>query len=266
MNTPVNLLLLLVFAMGPGVVHAQFDHSPWDQLLRAHVEVLREGRETRVDYAGMQEQSEVLASYLDAAAGVTARAFDAWSQPERLAFLINIYNAATVDLVLTRYPGIDSIRDIGSLFRSPWSRPIVSLFGGQVSLDEIEHEMIRDSREYNEPRIHFAVNCAAIGCPPLRAEAYVGPRLEHQLDDSTRLFLSDRTRNYAQDSRLYLSKIFDWYREDFERGWQGINSVAEFLAPYANELDLDSAQRELLREGEITIRYLRYDWVLNTAR
>lgn len=123
--------------------------------------------------------------------------------------------------------------------------------------------MIRGWGRYNEPRIHFAVNCAAIGCPALRPEAYTGDHLEQQLDDSTRRFLSNRSRNYFDGRRMYVSRIFDWYEEDFERGWTSINSVAEFLARYDEALGLDSDVVAALTRGSIRIRHLRYDWGLN---
>ena len=121
-------------------------------------------------------------------------------------------------LILTAYPNLDSIRDIGFWFRSPWRKKFIPLFGEQVSLDNIEHDMIRGSGLYNEPRIHFAVNCAAIGCPGLQAEAYQGSKLEQQLEAGTRLFLSDSSRNYHADGRLFIPSLFDWYDEDFMMG------------------------------------------------
>lgn len=259
-------LLLATGVLLPAKAHADFDHSNWDALLHKHVLVNEGGRVTQVDYAGMSEDSSALDSYLAAAAAVGKLTFDNWSQEAQLAFLINVYNAATVALILTEYPALDSIRDLGSFLRSPWSSPIVSLFGEKVSLDTIEHDMIRGWNIYNEPRIHFAVNCAAVGCPPLRAEAYIGEKLTRQLDDNTRLFLSDRPRNYLDGKRLHVSKIFDWYAEDFNRGWQGIDSLEEFLALYSEALGMTAEQQAALLKGELSIRYLRYDWGLNRTR
>jgi len=126
--------------------------------------------------------------------------------------------------------------------------------------------MIRGWGIYNEPRIHFAVNCAAIGCPALRAEAYLGKSLDQQLEENTKLFLSDRTRNYYLDGQLYVSSIFDWYEEDFEQGWHGINSVSEFLLNYVTELGLDADSILFLEQERIRIEYLRYDWDLNKVQ
>ena len=251
------LLLLPVSAL------AEFDHSQWDSLLRKHVKVQGAGVATQLDYAGMAGDQAQLSAYLAALAAVDRASFEVWDTASQLAFLINTYNALTVDLILDDYPDIDSIRDIGFLLSSAWNQDIASLFREPVTLDEIEHEMIRGWDRYKEPRIHFAVNCAAIGCPALRNEAYVGDRLERQLEDSTKLFLSDRSRNYFDNGRLYVSSIFDWYEEDFERGWGGIDSVAEFLANYPSELGLDGQTVGSLRAGNLRIRYLRYDWDLN---
>lgn len=245
---------------------ADFDHSSWDLMLRKHVLVFDGGSVTQVDYAGMALEKSELDAYLAATAAVSRLTFDSWAREDQLAFLINVYNAGTVALILTEYPGLESIRDIGNILRSPWSREFVSLFGNKVTLDNIEHDMILGWNIYNEPRIHFAVNCAAIGCPPLRAEAYVGNSLQRQLDDNTRLFLSDRNRNYLQGDRLYVSQIFNWYEADFTRGWQGINSVKAFLALYGDALGITAAQQSALLQGDFAIRYLRYDWGLNRTR
>jgi len=259
----LRIIVLAALCAMPGLVAAEFDHGPWDRLLAAHVRVFDQGQVTAVDYAGVAADRGRLTSYLNALAGVSRNEFDSWSQMEQLAFLINAYNAWTVELIVSEYPGIESIRDIGFLPGAAWRRNIVSLFGEQVSLDDVEHGMIRGWDRYQEPRIHFAVNCAAIGCPALRAEAYVGERLEAQLDDSTRSFLADRSRNYISDGSVYISRIFDWYEEDFERGWQGVESVHQFLLRYADALNAGPQQRIDLEQQALRIRYLDYDWGLN---
>ncbi len=257
------MALFILLAL-PTCLFAEFDHSSWDKLLRKHVYTIEEGVATQVDYSGMAADRAVLKSYLFNIGTVQRDSFDNWAESAQLAFLINTYNAWTVELILGEYPEIDSIRDIGFILSSAWRQQIASLFGEQVSLDDIEHGMIRGWNRYQEPRIHFAVNCAAIGCPALRGEAYDGGKLDQQLEENTRLFLSDRSRNYFSDGRLYISSIFDWYQEDFEQGWQGIDSVGRFLANYADALQLDSATVARLRKDDgIRIRHLRYDWNLN---
>ncbi len=241
----------------------EFDHSEWNQLSAGYVLPIKEGTATVVDYQGMKNNEERLIHYMQAVAAVTNTQFNQWPKADQLAFLINAYNAATVELILTAWPDLDSIKDIGGLFSSPWSKKVVSLFGTTRTLDDVEHKLIRGSGRYNDPRIHFAVNCASIGCPALRAEAYVGHKLEQQLDEQTRLFLSDRTRNRIDDDVIRLSSIFKWYRKDFEQGWQGLNRLEDFLLKYADALGISPALAEKLKTGNADIEFLDYDWRLN---
>ena len=182
----------------------------------------------------------------------------------RLAFLINAYNAFTVELILRQTPRPDSIRDIGSIFRGPWKQRFFTLLGEERTLDELEHEMIRGNPDLLDPRIHFAVNCASVGCPALRPEAYTGERLDAQLADSTRRFLSDRRRNRydAEAGVLRVSSIFDWYQEDFEDSAGGLG---DYLLQYADALALPAEARRNLEAGDLPVRFLDYDWSLNTA-
>ena len=262
----ISALFLFVHA---APAFGDFDHGRWNLLLSKHVIVSADGLSTAVDYASLGVNREPLQSYLEETSRVSRASFDAWETSDQLAFLINLYNAATVELILDNMASsdpIDSIRDIGSLFTSAWELERVALFGNLVTLDDIEHDMIRGWGRYNEPRIHFAVNCAAIGCPALRAEAYTGTALEGQLEDATRDFLSDRSRNYFDGRRLRLSSIFKWYREDFERGWGGSNALGEFVARYSSDLGLSVEQRNELARGDMGIRFLSYDWGLNQVR
>lgn len=263
MTKQLKKIVALLFWLIPLPLLADFDHSQWSYLLEQHVKQIDGWGVTRVNYAGMLADRSSLRDYLDDLAEIDRGVFNSWPESDQLAFLINTYNAWTIELILTEYPDIDSIREFGFLFWSPWRRKSVSLFGEQVSLNDIEHRMIRGWDKYNEPRIHFAVNCAAIGCPALRAEAYEGYRLDQQLEDATRLFLSDRRRNYFANNQLFVSRIFYWYEEDFQQGWIGVNSVGEFLARYADVLDLDSGMATALMDGKLRIRHLRYDWRLN---
>ena len=116
---------------------------------------------------------------------------------------------------------------------------------------------------YGEPRIHAAVNCAAIGCPALRPEAFVAASLDAQLDDSMRRFLADRTRNRVAGGHLEVSAIFRWYRADFEQGRDGVNGVEAFFARYADALTDVPRERTALREHSLRVTYLPYDWSLN---
>lgn len=258
-----SLILVLILLFGSNQMLNAFDHTAWDKLLRENITVINGGQVTQVDYDGFLDQRSELHEYLMNLSEIQKVDFDGWGEGTRLAFLINAYNAWTIELVLTRYPNLRSIRQIGLLPISAWRKDIVELFDTKYSLDEVEHGMIRAEGIYNEPRIHFAVNCAAIGCPALRPEAFVGEKLEEQLEESTKLFLADKTRNYSDGGKLYISSVFDWYGEDFEKGWQGINSVAQFLYLYAEELRLDEEMKEKLFTNQLELHYLKYDWNLN---
>lgn len=253
-------LSLLFFSSLPAVA---FDHLLWGDLLKEHVLVLEEGKVSQVDYSGLAGKREKLKAYLATLAAISKKEFDTWSNDEQLAFLLNAYNSWTVELILTRYPDLGSIKDLGSFFLSPWKKRFIPLFGEKRSLDDIEHEFIRGSGRYNDPRIHFAVNCASIGCPALRAEPYLGPRLQSQLDDAASLFLRDRSRNRLDGQLLKVSSVFKWYRKDFEQGFLSITSLEQFLADHGDDLDLTKDQQKQLLEGTIKIEFLDYDWKLN---
>ncbi|MDB4151858.1 DUF547 domain-containing protein, partial [Pseudomonadales bacterium] len=224
-----------------------------------------DGRSTSVDYAGMLAERAKLSAYLQSLALVKKDTFASLSQPAQLAFLINAYNAWTVELVLTAYPDLTSIKDLGSFFRSPWSRAFIPLLEETRSLDNIEHDLIRGDDGYQEPRIHFAVNCASIGCPALRAEAYTEARLESQLEDQTRRFLQDSSRNRVVGDGLEVSSIFKWYREDFQQGWLGYSRLEDFFSHYSDLLGLNSDQVQALSDGSLKIRFVAYDWALNQS-
>lgn len=243
-------------------------HGGWTALLRRHLRVQRGGQATRLHYAGMAADRAELGSYLAMLSAVPAAAFAAWPRAERQAFLINAYNAFTVELILTRYPDLASIRDLGGLFGNPWKTRWVALLGRQVSLDDIEHGMLRRRGDYDDPRIHFAVNCASIGCPALREQAFTAGALDAQLDEQAQRFMADRGRNRwsATGQRLELSKIFDWYAEDFRLGHRGITSLPVFAARHAELLADEAAARERIRAGRAAIAFLDYDWTLNDAR
>ncbi len=256
----------------PVLAQAQsgFDHShaALTELLKKHVVVLRGGQESQVRYSALKADRPALKAYLDSLSAVSEPAFASFTKPQRQAFLINAYNAFTLELILTKYPDLESIKDLGSLLQSPWKPKWVPLLGGKVSLDDIEHAMLRKRGSYDDPRIHAAVNCASIGCPALREEAFVADRLNAQLDQQMLRFMSDRTRNRwnAQRGRLEVSKIFDWFGEDFRLGHQGVASLPAFLARYAEQLADAPADRERIRGQQADIAYLDYDWKLNAAR
>ena len=245
-----------------------FDHShaAFGNLLKKHVVPLRGGQASQLRYAGMASDAAALKAYTDSLSAVSAGSFAGFNKAQQMAFLINAYNAFTVELILTRYPKLASIRDLGSLLSSPWKPKFIKLLGTEMSLDNIEHDTLRAKGRYDDPRIHFAVNCASIGCPMLREEAFVAERLDAQLDEQALRFMSDRSRNLYADGKLQLSKIFDWYGGDFKAGHKGINSLPAFAARYANQLADAPADRERIKAGGVDIAFLDYDWKLNDAR
>lgn len=254
MRTLCTLLLLLFVAPAQAL-----DHSTWNSLLEEHVSWARDGSASVVDYGGFAEDRRALKTYLARLSDLEQSQYDKMSGDEQLAFLINAYNAFTVELILRHYPAIDSIKDIGNLFRQPWDIEFFRLLGEKRKLNELEHKMIRVW--FDEPRIHFVVNCASVGCPALRPEALTGAELEQQLADSTRRFLSDDNRNRfdADEGELHVSPIFDWYEEDFEAS----GGVKEFLADYAEQLGDNQSERQRIREGDYDLEYTDYDWDLN---
>lgn len=248
-------------------------HSTFDNLLGKYVTPISNGASTQVNYDGFKKERNTLNEYLARLSKVEQSTFDSWGKDTQLAFLINAYNAYTIELILTEYPDIDSIRDLGSFFSSPWKKEIAPLLGETRTLDEIEHELIRGTNQttksFNEPRIHFAVNCASVGCPALREEAYTADKLDSQLEAQTKRFLADTSRNKMSDNTLYLSKIFDWYREDFEGKngeWRDTSTLNEFILLYKDAMQLTEAQVTALKNDTADIEYLSYDWALNAAQ
>jgi hypothetical protein len=222
-----------------------FDWSDWDRQLHRYVDA-----DGRVAYRDWQDQAH------DSLAATMQRLADAdpgaWPEKEQLAFWINAYNAGTVWAVF-QGRSAESLLGRARLFKF-WKFRVA---GADRSLDEVEHDILR--RRFTEPRLHFAIVCASTSCPPLRNEAYVAPRLDAQLDAQARRFINDAARNHIdrQASVIRLSKIFDWFEEDFTR--QG--SVLEFVARYVD----DPATREWLHKGApgADRGFLDYDWTLN---
>jgi hypothetical protein len=247
-----------------------FDHSyaAWDALLHKHVRYAADGNSSRVDYAGFARDHGELKAVLDNFSKVPRSEFDSWTKPQQQAFLINAYNAFTVELILTKYPDVKSIRDLGSFVTKPWSKKFFTLFGQESYLDQIEHEMLRKEGVYDDPRVHVAVVCASIGCPMLRNDAFIPEKLDAQLDDGMRRFLSDRTRNRynPQAKRLEVSKIFDWYGKDFEKGHKGFSSVKATFARYADQLADKPEDRAVVKAQAADVSFLDYDWSLNDTK
>lgn len=237
------VLLVILPACQAPLAAREPDHNRWAALLARHV------RSTGVDYAGFKADENQLDRYLDELAEVKTGTL---TRNEQFAFFINAYNAHTVKMVLSGYPKITSIKDLGGWFGSPWKKKLCRIDGQALTLDEIEHEILRP--RFKDPRLHFAINCAARSCPPLRDEPYTGAQLESQLDTATRHFVNNPARNYLKNGVLYLSRIFDWYEKDFSEG------VVAFVARHAEG---SLKERLAARAGKVTLEYLDYDWSLN---
>ncbi len=231
-----------------------FDHShtAWDKWLKKFTTV--HGPVTTVDYKTAKAQPELLKPYLQSLEAMSKAEFSDFTDPQKMSFLINAYNAFTVSIVADNYP-IQSIKDLGGIFSSPWKKKFFKLFGEEQNLDNVEHDRLR--KEWAEPRFHFALVCASKGCPALQGEAYVATKLEGQLENAAKNFLSDASRNRwdAAENKFYLSKIFDWYGGDFVKK---SGSVQSFVAPR-----MTSSASNVAKMAKAQISYLEYDWTLN---
>ena len=246
-------------------------HAVFTTLLKKHVVVVDGGKVSQVKYAELKKDQPQLKTYLETLSKVSGSEFDGWSKPQRMAFLINAYNGYTLELILQNYP-VKSIKDIGGVFDNRWKRKFFKLLGQDSFLDKIEHDTLRKPGAYNEPRVHFAVNCASIGCPPLREEAFTADKLNTQLEEQAVRFLSDRSRNRYANGKLEVSMIFNWFKEDWASGYTGfdgktpsIKSREDYFARYAKQLADSPADQKIIAEGKASISHLDYDWNLNGA-
>ena len=195
-----------------------------------------------VDYKGFQNDASPLDDYLNHLA--ENRPEKNWAKNEKLAYYINLYNAATVKLILDNYP-TKSIKDI----KNPWGRNWVKMGDGLLSLGDIEHKILR---KMNEPRIHFAINCASFSCPKLLNRAFTTAQLETQLHEATFDFVNDKTRNEITKEKMYLSNIFKWYKKDFTEN----GTLSDYIKPYT-QIEIND---------NTDIGFLKYDWNLNEAK
>ena len=271
----IAALSALVFSGAAPAQEFDHTHQAWTALLKKHVVLVDGGKASQVRYAEFANDRAALKGYLDSLSRITQQEFDGWSKRQQAAFLINAYNAYTVEKILTRYPDIKSIWDFGWFFGNPFKDRFFTLLGRVSYLDRVEHETLRKPGAYDEPRVHYAVNCASIGCPMLREEAYVAERLDAQLEEQAWRFLSDRSRNrYNADSgRLEVSRIFDWFKEDWTSGYRGldgksapIRSREQFFAGYAALLADRPEHRKTIEDQKAPIQFLDYDWTLNDAK
>ncbi|MEM9821757.1 MAG: DUF547 domain-containing protein [Bacteroidota bacterium] len=218
------------------------DHDLWDQLLQSYVDL-----EGNVDYEGMRDNQGQLKDYLQQLS--TSPPGNNWSEADALAYWINAYNAFTVQLILDHYP-LASIKDISAglpMINSPWDIKFFQIEGIDFDLNTIEHAILR--KQFSEPRIHFAINCASFSCPRLRNEAYTADRLEAQLKDQTLYFLNNSDKNLIGTNQVQLSQIFNWFTGDFTQD----RSLIEYLKTHTSIPIQEKAK----------ISFLEYQWQLN---
>lgn len=231
------------------------DHSAWAGLLRAYVIPGADGL-NRIDYGAFKRDGRhALKTYLQAISRIDLSTLD---RREQFALLANLYNAKTIDIVLDHYP-VKSIKDIslgGGLFATftggPWKAKVLTLGGVSLSLDDIEHEILRKS--FKDPRVHYAVNCASIGCPNLGTEAFTGARLDQQLDAAARAYINSPRGIAVNGTSLQVSSIYEWFKEDFGGGDAGVLRHLQTYAEPALLARIKAIDR---------ISNHNYDWRLN---
>jgi hypothetical protein len=240
-------------ALGCALIASQATAAKFDQTHALFTSVLTNSvKDARVNYAALKARPQDLNRYLVQIAAVSKAEFRHWNEPQQIAFLSNAYNAYTLKLIIDHYP-LKSIKDIGGWFSGPWDQAVVKLYGETITLNTLEHEILRV--DYAEPRLHFVLVCAALGCPPLRNEAYVEARLEAQLVDQAKQFLATPEKNRVETAQrtVFLSPIFKWYGGDFEKK---SGSVLAALKPYW-------PGEPAAGYANFKIRHTDYDWSLN---
>ena len=237
----MRYIVMIFIFFSPALYSFDQSHSVFDGLLKKHVQ------NGLVSYRGFQKDREIMKKYLAELSSVSQSEYNGFSREDRMAFLINAYNAFTIELILKNYP-LKSIRKIGFLPGAAWKEKFFKLLGEDRNLDWIEHSRLRV--DFGEPRIHFTIVCASIGCPHLQREAYTGKNLNAQMENAAAGFLNDSKKNYysEKDDTLYISSIFDWFRKDFEK-----TGLIPFLRGYMKVKIPDNPK----------IRYSEYDWSLN---
>lgn len=253
MRTALVLLIALLVSAFDSAFAAEPDYKLWQELLAKHYDPAK-----GMDYKGFKADKAVLDRLRQQMATVDVASL---SRPEQLAYWINLYNVSTVNVIVESYP-VASIRDLSTdpiVRLNVFKKPHVDVRGGTMSLNDVENDKIRAG--FKDPRIHFAINCAAESCPPIRTEPFVGARLDQQLDDQARKFLAGpRSVRFEEDGGdlvLHVTKILDWFKDDFEQ-WGGgaVPFLKKFLPP-------DKAKRLAAAGSKVELEYDDYSWKLN---
>jgi len=269
----MKILFLSVFIMAATLYAGSFDYSKYDQILQNNV------NNGLVNYKNLKSDRKQLTEFLNATGTVDEKDFLSWSKDERKAFWINVYNAVTIEGILRNYPiqwgrfmakrrfPQSSIRQISKF----WDTPFVKVMGKDITLNQIEHEILR--KKFADPRIHFVLVCASIGCPVLDNHAFLPDNLDARLDDAAKAFILNpaKVRLDKAEKKLYLSSIFDWYKKDFKASRKAQSEltkygdkdrgVIRFIVRYLPESD-----RAFILQNQPKIKYLSYDWTLNEQK
>ena len=250
-----KLLAIWIILFGISSAQNSVDHSVFTEILQKY------SFNGLLDYDGLTKEKK-LDFYLDKLSNVNPD--DLISDSEKIAFWINVYNAFTIKVIVNNYP-VESINDLhtggrilGHIFSTTiWDDDFININEKELSLNDVEHEILR--KDFKEPRIHFGIVCASISCPNIRNEAFTSERLNFQLEQEAIKFFNDDTKNKfdRNNQEAYLSKILDWFSEDF-----GENDE-EILLYVAKFLDEDLASDIIQNVGDWSVDYLDYDWGLN---
>ena len=268
----IFLIFILLFSYSQGN-SSTFDHQILNNLLQQNV------NNGLVNYLAWSTNRSGLSGYLLLLEKVESNEFKSWSKNEQMAFWINAYNAITLKAILQNYPvqwgslisrarfPKNSIRQINKAWDTVYSK----VMGKELTLNQIEHEILR--KQFHDPRIHFVINCASIGCPKLENRAFFAHDLEQRLEQATQNFISDSTRVNLnkKDNTLYLSSIFKWYKTDFEPSQQIQPKLKHFYKSEAGIVEFISLRLPLTDQQFIInhhpkIKYRKYDWTLNEQR
>jgi hypothetical protein len=269
-----TVLLVSVWIL-PGISYTEdnsrtFDYEDYALVLKTYVD-----DRGMVDYGNLKAHRDQLDAFAERLEKLEPASYEGWIAQQKIAFWLNAYNGLTLVAIIDNYPirpsffrsrlyPKNSIRQIGGV----WDKLQFPVMGMKITLDEIEHKILR--KEFNEPRIHMALVCAAMGCPPLRNKPYTGKRLVEQLDDQTQRFLKNprKFRVDREDRRIYLSSIFRWFGKDFipaygtDQEFSGYRKTERALLNFVSDY-LDEETRDYLVSEKLSVKYLDYDWSLN---
>jgi len=282
MNKIIISFFVTFFLCFAGNIMAQAaqDLTPFDQNHTIFNKLLQENvKDTKVKYQGFIDSVEFV-NYLESLNNISPDDFNTWTDSQKIAFWINAYNAFTIKAIIDHYPIQRSFTLVGifyapknSILQIPgvWKKLQFQAVGQNVTLDHIEHGILR--KEFNEPRIHAAINCASISCPDLRNEAYIADKIDNQLNESSSSFVNNKSKGVEIDKeheKIKVSKIFKWFGEDFFDNYHKQefnyksdkqNGTLGFIYKYIND-----DEKFFLLNSKYKLKYMSYDWSLNETK